>query len=128
MSELTPQVIPFKPENADVNTGPGPKIARLINKKTVGDTHVMLGVNIVEPGERGVWSFEGEVDLDKGHYGEVDEVYFVLSGKLRIWWDGGEMTAVANDSVYLPRGYSYQLENISDETSLTVYAIAPAAF
>jgi acetoin utilization deacetylase AcuC-like enzyme/mannose-6-phosphate isomerase-like protein (cupin superfamily) len=128
MSELTPQVIPFKPENADVNTGPGPKIARLINKKTVGDTHVMLGVNIVEPGERGVWSFEGDVDLDKGHYGEVDEVYFVLSGKLRIWWDGGEMTAVANDSVYLPRGYSYQLENISDETSLTVYAIAPAAF
>jgi hypothetical protein len=38
------------------------------------------------------------------------------------------MTCGPNDAVYFPRGYDYELENISDETSLTVYAMAPAVF
>jgi ethanolamine utilization protein EutQ (cupin superfamily) len=128
MPELKPRVIPFDPANADTNTAPGPKIVRLINRKTCGDTQIMLGVNIVEPGEKGVWSMHGEADLENAQYGDVDEVYFVISGRLHIKWRDGEMTCGPNDSVYFPRGYDYELENISDETSLTVYAMAPAVF
>jgi mannose-6-phosphate isomerase-like protein (cupin superfamily) len=93
----------------------GFKVKRLITKSREGSDKLMLGICYVGPRARGYrWSF-----TDK------DEVYYVLKGKLRLKWDGNVVEFSEGDAVYLPAGYAYELENLSDEEAVIVYVLTP---
>ncbi len=93
----------------------GFKVKRLITKGRENSDKLMLGVCFVEPRAKGYrWSF-----TDK------DEVYYVLRGRLRLKWDGNAVEFSEGDAVYLPAGYSYELENLSDEEAVIVYVLTP---
>ncbi len=104
------------------------RIARLITRERCG-SNLLLGACWMDPGEEtNVWSFEPEDTTDPGdkHYGPVDETYFVIRGRLRLTWDGGELDIGPDDGVYLAPGWRYHLKNVGDEPAFFVYGMAPS--
>jgi mannose-6-phosphate isomerase-like protein (cupin superfamily) len=104
------------------------RIARLVSRERCG-SNLLLGACWMDPGEEtNVWSFESEDTTDEGdkYYGEVDETYFVIHGRLRLTWDEGEIEIGANDAVYLAPGWTYHLKNVGDEPAFFVYGMAPS--
>lgn len=106
------------PENLDV--------ANMITQGEHG-SDLLLGAAWMEPGQvANPWSFE---DDDPGidgltHYGPTHETYFVLQGRLRLSWNGGELEAGPNDAVYLAPGWRYELSCI--ERCFFLWSMTPA--
>lgn len=103
-------------------------IARIITRERCG-SNLMLGVCWMEPGdETNLWSSRSDEDsTDVGHtYGEVDETYFIIRGKLELTWDNGKFTLGPNDCVYLAPGWRYHLKNIGNEPAFFTYSMTPA--
>jgi mannose-6-phosphate isomerase-like protein (cupin superfamily) len=104
------------------------RIARLVTREGSG-SNLLLGACWMDPGERtNAWSFEEEDRTGAGDkwYGPVDETYFVVGGRLRLTWDEGELEFGADDAVYLAPGWTYTLENVSDEAAFFLYSMAPS--
>lgn len=130
MERPRPQVVPLESvpiipaEEAPTKV----RIARLVTRERCG-SDLLLGACWMDPGETtNVWSFEDEDRTAAGdkYYGPVDETYFVLSGRLRLTWDEGELEIGPNDAVYLAPGWRYRLENVGDEAAFFVYGMAPS--
>ncbi|MCS7109094.1 MAG: cupin domain-containing protein [Sulfolobales archaeon] len=93
----------------------GFRVKRLITKRREGSDKLTLGLCFIEPNARGYrWTFK-----------DRDEVYYVLRGNVRLKW--GESSAVLKegDAVYLPAGYEYELDNLTNEAATIVYVITP---
>ena len=129
MPRNAPRVIPLD------SVSPTPKedaptkvrIARLVTRARCG-SDLVLGVSWLDPGDKtNVWS-TGQVDdgAAEHFYGDVEEAYYVLRGRLRLTWDDGVAEFGANDAVYLASGWKYELENIGDEQAHLVYCFAPS--
>ena len=104
------------------------RIARLVSRERCG-SNLLLGACWMDPGEEtNVWSFESDDTTGEGdkYYGEVDETYFVIHGRLQLTWDEGELEIGANDGVYLAPGWRYHLKNVGDEPAFFVYGMAPS--
>jgi mannose-6-phosphate isomerase-like protein (cupin superfamily) len=102
-------------------------VARLIDRERCG-SELLMGVEWFAPGETTKWSFEAEdrSEPDEEWFGERDETYFVLEGRLRLSWPGGSTEFGAGDGVHIPPGNRYRLESLGPDTAKIVYAIAPS--
>lgn len=93
----------------------GFKVKRLITKRREGSDKLTLGLCFIEPKARGYrWSFR-----------ERDEVYYVLKGSVRLKWNLESVVLKEGDAAYLPAGYEYELENLTDSEVIIVYVITP---
>lgn len=103
------------------------EVARLIDRRRCG-SELLLGVEWFVPGETTRWSFEAvdRTDPEEEFFGEREETYFVLSGRLRLSWEDGSVEFGVNDAVHLPPGHRYRLESLGPATAQLVYAIAPS--
>ena len=107
------------PENLDV--------ANIFTRGEHG-TEVLLGAAWMEPGQEcNPWSFEHEDPGIEGltFYGPTHETYFVVKGRLRLTWNGGELEAGANEAVYLAPGFRYALRCIGDERAYFLWSMTP---
>lgn len=103
------------------------RIARIVSRISAGSS-LLQGVAWMDPGEQtNTWSSRSECDVSDGDhwYGDVDETYFIISGRLRLTWDEGYFDLGPNDSVYLAPGWRYHLENIGEEQAFFVYSMTP---
>jgi enoyl-CoA hydratase len=103
------------------------RLSRMITKKNTG-SRVMFGVAQMFPGERSlVFSFLDSDDTTQGeiYYGPVDEMFFVVRGRLRVEWDDMAVDAGPNETIYLPPGHKYRMVNPGDEEAFIVYALSP---
>ncbi len=104
------------------------RIARLVSRQSCG-SGLLLGACWMDPGEEtNVWSFEDEDRTHPGetYYGPVDETYYVIRGRLRLFWDEGELDIGPDDAVYLAPGWRYRLCNVGEEPAFFVYSMAPS--
>jgi mannose-6-phosphate isomerase-like protein (cupin superfamily) len=128
---LVPVIVPMDSApitNAD-ETPLRMKLARTITNAQHGSV-LMAGVSWMEPGEKSnVWSTEEAApDPSDGiHYiGPVHEIFFLISGQLRVGWSGGEMDMGPNDTLYLPPGHRFWVENPGPEPAFLYYNETPA--
>lgn len=104
------------------------RISRIITRGKHG-SNLTQGVCWMDPGEQtNRWSSHAQNTVADGDhwYGPVDETYFIVSGTLRFTWDEGVVDLRPNDTVYLAPGWTYHLENVSDEPAFFVYNMTPA--
>ena len=130
MEKPRPAVVPLHsvPVNPADEAPTKVRIARLVSRERCG-SNLLLGACWMDPGEEtNTWSFEPEDTTREGdkYYGEVDETYFVVRGRLRLTWDEGELDIGPNDAVYLAPGWRYHLKNVGDEPAFFVYGMAPS--
>ncbi|MEM2158495.1 MAG: cupin domain-containing protein [Sulfolobales archaeon] len=93
----------------------GFKVKRLITQRGEGSDKLTLGLCFIEPNAKGYrWSFK-----------ERDEVYYMLKGNVRLRWGTSSAVLKEGDAVYLPAGYEYELENLTDDEAIIVYVITP---
>lgn len=105
---------------------PGYEVARLIDRQTCG-SELLMGVEWFPVGMTTSWSFAPEDDGKGEWFGQRDETYFVLSGRLRLSWAPGEFVQFEEgDAVHIPPGHRYVMESVGAETAKVVYAIAPS--
>lgn len=128
--KVPPRVIAVK----DVPRTPGDKaptkvdIARIITRERCG-SNLMLGVCWMERGdESNLWSSRANEDSPEveHNYGEVDETYFIIRGKLELTWDEGRFELGPDDCVYLAPGWQYHLKNTGDEPAFFTYSMTPS--
>lgn len=101
--------------------------ARIISSQVCG-SQLLFGLTWLDPrSESGPFAFfDPDVEPeDAPNYGPVDETFYVVSGRLRATWDGGEVEAEPGQVLHLPPGNTYRLSNPSDERMEAVYALAP---
>lgn len=113
-------------DDVSARSKPGYHVARLIDRQSCG-SELLMGVEWFPVGMTTSWSFETEDDGKGEWFGERDEAYFVLSGRLRLSWAAGESVEFgAGDAVHIPPGRRYTMESIGGETARVVYAITPS--
>ncbi len=96
----------------------GYKVKRLVTKKRVGSDRLMVGVLEIDPNRKGYrWSYSEE----EGN----DEVYYVASGKVRLYYDDKYVDAEEGDAIYMPAGWKFRLDNMGSKRVLLVYALTP---
>ena len=130
MTRPRPQVVPLEsvPVIPAAEAPTKVRIARIITREGNG-SNLMLGACWMRPGEEtNTWSFTAEDRTAQGDhwYGERDEVYYVIRGRLELHWDEGVLELVPDQAVYLAPGWSYRLRNTGEEPAFFVYAMAPA--
>ncbi len=102
--------------------------ARLITPESAGTRNLFAGVFWSDPGSKGGWSYrrEGSFDPALPFLGELDELYFCLSGRIHVEWEEGEFEFGANDIVFFPSGFSYRTRIVGDEQAACFYVMCPA--
>lgn len=129
MSRPRPMVVPLQsvPPVPKEKAPTKVRIARLVTKKRCG-SDLLIGVAWVEPGKKtNWWSTESDdnTNSDEHWYGPLDETYYVLRGRLRLAWSEGVLEFGAEDAVFLPAGWRYELENIGKDEACLVYSFYP---
>ena len=56
----------------------------------------------------------------------VDEVYYIIAGRLELSWDEGTFALTPRDCVYLAPGWTYSLKNVGDDPAFFVCAMTPS--
>jgi mannose-6-phosphate isomerase-like protein (cupin superfamily) len=81
----------------------------------------MTGLGVAQPGSGETWH---------KHRPDVEETYYVLKGKGKIWWkSGGEEYSLEfseGDSMYLPYGSENMFVNTGDAELLLLFNITKA--
>jgi mannose-6-phosphate isomerase-like protein (cupin superfamily) len=91
------------------------RVKRLITKSREGSQNLMLGICFIDPGGE---PFEFS-------YPDKDEVYYMLTGKIIVHWDGNKTEVKAGDAVFFPAGGKYATYNEGPEPSYFVYCLYP---
>lgn len=101
---------------------------RLITPETSGSSNLFAGVFWSDPGSSGGWSYrrEGSFDPKLPFLGELDEVYFCISGRIHVEWEEGEFEFGPDDIVFFPSGYSYRTKVVGEEQVKVFYVMCPA--
>jgi mannose-6-phosphate isomerase-like protein (cupin superfamily) len=102
--------------------------ARLVTPDTAGTRNVFAGVFWSDPGSTGGWSYrrDGSFDPALPFLGEIDELYYCLSGRIHVDWEEGDFDFGAGDIVFFPSGYSYRTRVVGDEQASCFYTMCPA--
>lgn len=109
------EVAPVVPYQSQVE---GYQARRLVTRKRVGSERLMVGIVEIAPGARGYgWSYTER----QGN----DEVYYVLQGRVRLYYEEGHVDAQRGDALYLPAGWSYRLDNRQSRPARLLYALSP---
>jgi mannose-6-phosphate isomerase-like protein (cupin superfamily) len=96
----------------------GYRARRLVTKEKVNSEKLMVGIVEIEPNAKGYrWSYtEAEGN---------DEVYYVLQGKVRLYYDDRSLDAEKGDAIFLPAGREYRLDNRLSRPARLIYALSP---
>ncbi len=62
------------------------------------------------------------------HHHEMEEIYYILSGRGRMSVDDEECEVCAGDAVYVPRGHRHTLENTGSDPLRLLVVCGPAFF
>jgi mannose-6-phosphate isomerase-like protein (cupin superfamily) len=103
----------------------GVRVASLISRER-SRANLLLGACWMAPGEETnswSWELDDPALVDVTHYGPLEETYFVLSGRLRLTWDQGELDFGPEDAVYLAPGWRYRLKNIGDTEAFFIWSM-----
>jgi len=96
---------------------PNPKlrIRRLVSRKNVGSDKLTLGIGYSEPGGPAFeWS-----------YAENDEAYYMLKGKIMIYYNDKKVELREGQAAFFPAGIKYRIVNSGTEKAIVIYALAP---
>ena len=101
-----------------INTAHGSEIRPLIDRTTSGVTQCSLAEEMLPPG----------CAVTPHHHREIEEIYYVVSGR-GLMTVGDETREVeAGDAVYVPRGHWHTLENTGNQPITLLVACGPAFF
>lgn len=101
-----------------ISTPHGSEIRPLIDRTTSEITQCSLAEETLPPGRA----------VTPHHHQELEEIYYILSGR-GVMSVGDEQREVgAGDAVYVPRGYRHTLENTGDEPIRLLVVCGPAFF
>jgi len=85
-------------------------------------TQMSIGIERVKAGHSFRWRLGGSGDADD--FGERDEVYFVIEGRIRLTWEDGELVAGRRTAIHFPLGRTYEVT--CEEDAEILYAMTPA--
>lgn len=107
--------------------GPLSRSWRIVTPDSTGSTKLFAGMFWAQPGSSGGFSFEDrDPRLDNITFvGPCDEVYFVLQGRVRVEWSGGEFEYAGGDVVYFPSGHTYRTTVMGQVPVNVFYVMAP---
>ncbi len=101
-----------------IATRHGSEIRPLIDRTTSAITQCSLAEEILPPGST----------VTPHHHNELEEVYYILSGR-GMMTVGDECREVGSgDAVYVPRNHRHTLENTGDEPIRLILVCGPAFF
>jgi ethanolamine utilization protein EutQ (cupin superfamily) len=80
---------------------------------------VLLGTFRLDVGQRG----EFDLPHERGH---EEEIYYLLAGRLRVSWDGGEATASAGEAILFPQGRRYTITSEGSSAVELLWTAYPA--
>jgi mannose-6-phosphate isomerase-like protein (cupin superfamily) len=101
-----------------IKTRHGSELRPLIDRTTSEITQCSLAEEVLLPGSA----------VAPHHHRELEEIYYILSGRGRMTV-GEETSDVAEgDAVYVPRGASHTLENTGAEPIRLIVVCGPAFF
>ena len=101
-----------------INTPHGSEIRPLIDRTTSSVTQCSLAEEMLPPG----------CVVTSHHHREIEEIYYVVSGR-GLMTVGDETCEVnAGDAVYVPRGHRHTLSNTGSEPIRLILVCGPAFF
>jgi len=92
-------------------------ITRLITREK--QSSVLLGLFSLAPGQRATFGLPHP-------NGMQEEIYYLLAGRLRVSWTGGEFIAETGQAILFPSGQTYYLETFGDGAVELVWTGYPA--
>jgi mannose-6-phosphate isomerase-like protein (cupin superfamily) len=111
-------IIVNRDRSAIINTLHGSEIRPLIDRTTSGVTQCSLAEEMLPPG----------CAVSPHHHREVEEIYYLVSGR-GLMTVGDETREVgAGDAVYIPRGHRHSLKNNGIEPIRLILVCGPAFF
>jgi mannose-6-phosphate isomerase-like protein (cupin superfamily) len=103
---------------AVIQTGHGSQIRPLIDRTTSPITQCSLAEEVLPPG----------CAVSPHHHQQIEEVYYVLSGRGTMTVGDQQSEVGAGDAIYVPRGYWHTLENTGEEPIRLLLVCGPAFF
>jgi mannose-6-phosphate isomerase-like protein (cupin superfamily) len=114
---LVPSVV--KPDEARVHaetSDNGCRVGVLVDAESHGSA-MLHGLEWIDVGSKPVtWTADDE----------THEVYYLISGRLRVSWHGGTADLEPGDSMYLPPDRTYMATNVGQEQVFLVWSAVPA--
>ena len=101
-----------------IKTPHGSELRPLIDRTTSGITQCSLAEEMLPPGRA----------VTPHHHRELEEIYYILSGRGRMTVGEESSEVAAGDAVYVPRGHRHTLENTGDEPIRLLVVCGPAFF
>ncbi len=101
-----------------INTAHGSEIRPLIDRTTSGVSLCSLAEETLPPG----------CAVTPHHHREIEEIYYVVSGRGLMTVGEETREVAAGDAVYVPRGQRHSLENNSTEAIRLMLVCGPAFF
>ena len=101
-----------------INTRHGSEIRPLIDRTTSEITRCSLAEETLPPG----------CAVTPHHHREIEEIYYILSGRGVMSVGGEKREVAAGDAIYVPRESSHTLENTGAEPIKLLLVCGPAFF
>jgi mannose-6-phosphate isomerase-like protein (cupin superfamily) len=101
-----------------INTRHGSEIRPLIDRTTSGITRCSLAEETLPPG----------CAVTPHHHGELEEIYYILSGRGTMTVGDQSREVGAGDAIYVPRHHRHTLENTGSEPIKLLLVCGPAFF
>jgi ethanolamine utilization protein EutQ (cupin superfamily) len=121
---MTPSGVPVRIAGAEVEeyaigrNGDEGFVRRLISRGGEGSS-VLLGTFRLEAGQRGTFELPHATGMQ-------EETYYLLVGRLRVSWDGGEFVAEPGHAIFFPSGGRYEIETLGAHAVEVIWTGYPA--
>ncbi len=101
-----------RPDQVETIRRQGYESKRLITKRRQGAERMSLSYLTIEAG----------ANAGKAMYQENDEIMYVIEGRARISWEGGEAELKPGTAIFVPAGTEYEYNAIEKHTQLSILA------
>ena len=111
-------IIKNRKSAATIKTAHGSELRPLIDRTTSDITQCSLAEEILPPG----------CAVTPHHHVEIEEIYYILSGRGLMTVANETSEVEAGDAVYVPRGHRHTLKNTGVQPITLLVACGPAFF